>query len=344
MFFDLRFFASIYIFLTFFSCSAQPTAWQISIEKLPEKISFEDQISLNLLSNQEIDSMFWMDDNGNKMLIVEKNLSLPTTSLGKKKLRLQVFSKKEKKILSVNYEVFSNIIPEQWTYQIKNNYTHLSENYTQGLEFFEDFLYESTGLYDQSKVLVYAFPKLNQPILQENLSAQFFGEGLTIIKNSIYQLTWKNQEGLIYERENLKKKDKFSYLGEGWGLAHNEKNQLILSNGSEKLQFINPENFVKKNEIFVYSNNEKITLLNELEYVDGQIWANRYYEDKIYVIEEKTGRVLAFLDFSDLRKQLKNPEKAEVLNGIAYYPKKNRFLITGKLWSDFFEVEILKPN
>ena len=125
--------------------------------------------------------------------------------------------------------------------------------------------------------------------------------------------------------------------------VENREYQFLFQEGTDFV-FMNSENFVKENEIFVYSNNEKITLLNELEVVDGHIWANRYYEDKIYVIEEETGRIIAFLDFSDLRKQLRNSEKAEVLNGIAYYRKKNRFLITGKLWSDFFEVEILKPN
>ena len=350
----MYFFLSISFFL-FFSCSASsvnekeisaPT-WTISTSPMvKKKIVFAEKRNLSIQSNQNIDSIYWINEQGE---VIEKiyafdSLSLFTHQLGLCNFTAKFFSKAVIKKIAFKYEVFSDILPEELGYKILKKYPHLPENFTQGLEFVQDTLYESTGLYGQSKLFMYVLPRTDKPILTQKLEDKIFGEGLTYRNGQIFQITWKNQEGIIYEAKSLKVKSKFSYFGEGWGLVHNKKNHFILSNGSEKLQFLNDQNLKKEKEISVYSNIEEIDLLNELEFIPQEdvIWANRYMMDIIYIIDEKTGRVISFIDFSALRNQLPNTNKeAAELNGIAYHRKKDTFFITGKLWSHFFEVKII---
>jgi len=343
-----------YFFFLFTACNTQNT--EVPKKKLAIQIAalekksylYAEKVLLSLDSKVWIDSLHWIDET--KQIIetayfyIQENpqplIFLPTQKLGRRQLQLILFSKGLSKKFDFKFEVFSDLIPQKWDYTIVAKYPHLSKNYTQGLEFLGDTLYESTGLYGQSKLLTYILPKTDKPLQTIKLEDHFFGEGIGIWQDKIYQLTWKNQQGFIYNAKNIEIENTFSYLGEGWGLAHNQKQDFILSNGSEKLQFLKDENLQKEGEISVYSHQEKIDLLNELEYVEGKIWANRYYSDTVYVIEEKTGRVIAYLDFSALRDKLSNAENAEVLNGIAYHKKSKSFFITGKLWPHFFQVRV----
>ena len=170
-----------------------------------------------------------------------------------------------------------------------------------------------------------------------NLPARFFGEGLTIIGDSIYQLTWRSRQGFIYDKESLRQKGSFTYLTEGWGLT-DDGTQLIMSDGTEKLYFLSPTNFGITRILSVKENGSAVTMLNELEYVEGKIYCNIWQSDDIVVVDSYSGMVERRINLGELRERLSFPDRAGVLNGIAWKSSSRTFLITGKNWSEVFEI------
>lgn len=228
-----------------------------------------------------------------------------------------------------------------YSFELINCYPHDPQAFTQGLIFHDGFLYEGTGLYGQSslrKVQLDDGTVLNSVMLAD----EFFGEGITIFQDQIFQLTWREKLGFIYDLETLEKLAEFSYQGEGWGLTTDEKH-LIMSDGSNVLTFLDPEDFKPVRKISVSTKDGPLLLLNELEYVEGKIFANVWFSDFIYSIDPFSGEVLGFLDLSELyaiEEQL-NPS-LDVLNGIAYDNKTGHLFVTGKLWSHIYEIRITK--
>ncbi len=215
-------------------------------------------------------------------------------------------------------------------------YPHDSEAYTQGLFYDNGYLYESTGLYGQSSLRKVDI--LTGNVLQrKNILPTYFAEGITKFGNKIYQLTWENKKGFIYDFNSFEKTGEFTYPTEGWGITTDNKN-LIISDGSNFLTFYNPTSFEIENTISVQEGMQSVMNLNELEYVDGKIYANVYMTDNIVVINPVSGNVESKIDVSSLRMQLDNPNIAEVANGIAYNPETKTFYLTGKYWSNLFEV------
>ena len=235
--------------------------------------------------------------------------------------------------------VLSDIIPPVWIAKVRHAYPHNSTHYTQGLEFFNNVLFEGTGQYGNSKIakvdLQTGKPDDNKSI---TLAGNYFGEGITILNNKVYQLTWQEQTCFIYRLPDFKLEKSISYVGEGWGLC-NDGEYLIMSNGTERITFRNPETFAIEKTIEVFDNTGPVSQLNELEYIEGKIYANVYTTTKIAVIDPITGRVESIIDAGLLEKEGRG--FGDVLNGIAY--NNGKIYMTGKNWNKLFEVELEKP-
>jgi glutamine cyclotransferase len=220
---------------------------------------------------------------------------------------------------------------------VVKTYPHDPQAFTQGLEFFDGRLYESTGRTGQSTLRECAM-ETGKVLRKVKLPENEFGEGLTILHGKIYQLTWRSKKGFIYDLRTFQKSGEFSYASEGWGLTHDDAS-LILSDGSNQMKFIDPASFVVKRTLEVYAGNEAVTNLNELEYIHGEIWANIWHSTRIARIDPKNGQVLAWIELSLLvQKEQREPE--DVLNGIAYDPKADRLVVTGKNWPEIAEIKV----
>jgi len=235
--------------------------------------------------------------------------------------------------------VLSDLIPERWTTQIVHEYPHNTSSFTQGLEFLGSQLIEGTGQFGQS-VLGFVKVESGEMTGPVKLDQTYFGEGVTVLKNNIYQLTWQQQKCFVYDAKNLTKKKDLLYTGEGWGICNNDT-VLIMSDGSERLTYRNPETFEILKTIEVYSNIGPVKNLNELEYVNGLIYANVWMTNKVAVIDPITGKVVAEIDASNLVQLGKG--SGDVLNGIAYRKESATYFMTGKYWPKLFEVNFVKP-
>jgi glutamine cyclotransferase len=221
--------------------------------------------------------------------------------------------------------------------KIVKTYPHDANAFTQGLEYFGGFLYESTGKTGQSSVrkVDLATGKVLQ---KKDLSSEYFGEGLTIFRGKIYQITWLSNTGFVYDLRTFRKLSEFHYYGEGWGLAHDDSN-LILSDGTNRLRYLDPETFKVVRTLEVYSGKEAVSNLNELEFIENEIYANVWHSNRIARIDPGSGLVRSWIDFSSLVSQ-EQKEPEAVLNGIAFDPVRHRFFVTGKNWPHVFEARI----
>jgi len=221
---------------------------------------------------------------------------------------------------------------------IVNIFPHDPESFTEGLVYHKGYLYESTGLNGQS-FLKKTEIKSGKIIKEVKLSEKYFAEGMAILDNKIYQLTWQNQTGFIYDLQSFKETGKFSYSGEGWGLTTNGE-KLFMSNGSPMISCIDPVSFAVIRKIKVHDGKIPVNNLNELEFIRGEIWANIFMEDVIARISPQTGKVLGWIDLGRLRPMFPDPGNRDVLNGIAYDPEGDRIFVTGKYWTKLFEIKV----
>ena len=224
-----------------------------------------------------------------------------------------------------------------YTYNIINVYPHNESAFTQGLVFENGVLYEGTGLYGQSSLRRVELETGNVTQLI-SLPNQLFGEGITIFGGKIVQLTWISGKGFVYDKNSFELLQTFEYSTDGWGITHNGTS-LIMSDGTATLYFLDPETFQTIDQIEVYDE-EPVTQLNELEYINGRVYANIWHEDKIAIINPQTGQVTGWIDLEGIR-DLVNQVTSDVLNGIAYDQNANRLFVTGKLWSKLFEIELV---
>ena len=224
------------------------------------------------------------------------------------------------------------------TYSIVNVYPHDADAFTQGLVFENGFLYEGTGLYGQSSLRRVQLE--TGRILQVcNLSSQFFGEGITIFGNRIVQLTWQSHKGFVYDKHSFDLLREFTYPTEGWGITH-DGSRLIMSDGTATLHFLDPETFERTGQVEVHDDDGPVTRLNELEYVKGYIYANIWTEERIAVINPQSGQVTSWIDMTGIQ-SVEDPKSGNVLNGIAYDAVGDRLFVTGKRWSQLFEIKPL---
>jgi glutamine cyclotransferase len=232
-------------------------------------------------------------------------------------------------------------VPAFRTYKIVNTYAHDTLSFTEGLEFYRDTLYESTGQKGASHLRSYDY-KTGKVAKQINLDPEYFGEGITAINSQWFQLTWQSNVGFIYDANTLKKIKTFTYDKpiEGWGLT-NDGQFIYQSDGTEKIWKMNPTTQKMDDYINVYTNTNKIKSINEMEWVEGKIYGNIWQKDAIAIINPSSGEVEGVLDLSGLRAQVKNAS-AEVLNGIAYNKKTKTLFVTGKNWDKLFEITLTK--
>lgn len=244
--------------------------------------------------------------------------------------------------ISTKITILNNTTPKVYGYNIINEYPHDITSYTQGLEFYNGVLYESTGQYGESKLRKVDY-KTGEILNNLNLADQYFAEGLTIMDGSIYQLTWRENRGFVYDVDKFVKTGTFKYgkSVEGWGICNDGK-QLYKSDGTENIWLLNPETLSEESKLQVYTNKGKIIGLNELEYTNGKIYANRYQKNGVAIINPKNGAIEGVVDFSPLSKLVTQHDGLDVLNGIAYNPDTKTLFVTGKLWDKLFEVEILE--
>lgn len=227
-------------------------------------------------------------------------------------------------------------------YELVKRYPHDINAFTQGLEFADGVLYEGTGKYGQSRLR--RVELATGKVLQESpLPDQAFGEGITLWGDKIIQLTWQNQVGLVFDRQSLRWVDQFRYAGEGWGLTH-DATHLIMSDGSSTLRFLDPKTFRVVRSLNVTANGRRLDQLNELEYIKGEIWANIWYKHYIARISPETGRVVGWVDLAGLEPRRSLGGDQAVLNGIAYDAAADRLFVTGKNWSELFEIKLKEPE
>ncbi|UCC23683.1 MAG: glutaminyl-peptide cyclotransferase [Planctomycetota bacterium] len=227
-------------------------------------------------------------------------------------------------------------------YKVVNEYPHDKRAFTQGLVFEDGFLYEGTGLEGRSTLRKVEL-ETGKIVKGRRLADEYFGEGITIYGDKIIQLTLRAKVGLVYDKESFEPSGRFKYPTEGWGLTHDGKN-LIRSDGTSTLYFLNPETFEQTGRIEVTDGDGPVSGLNELEYVQGQIYANVWRTDRIARIDPKTGRVTGWIDLAGLLGTDARGQLVDVLNGIAYDAENDRLFVTGKLWPRLFEIELTQPK
>jgi glutaminyl-peptide cyclotransferase len=223
---------------------------------------------------------------------------------------------------------------------IVKSFPHDPKAFCQGLLFHDGFLYEGTGNYGASSIRKVAL-ETGKVLQQRKLDDELFGEGIALWEGQLIQLTWKNRTAIYYDRATLRERQRLNYQGEGWGLTQDGR-QLIMSDGTATLRFIDPATFAVKRQVVVRDGNRRVNRLNELEYVDGEVYANIWYEDRIARISPTTGQVLAWINLASLWPEGERPHRDAVLNGIAYDAQHRRLFVTGKDWPKLFEIQITK--
>lgn len=240
--------------------------------------------------------------------------------------------------LSTYHQENRQTLEPNYTYTVVDKYPHDTEAFTQGLVIHNGLFYEGTGLYGSS-TLRKVEPETGIVTQSIDLPVEYFGEGITILDSTIYQVTWRQRIGLIYTLE-LEQIGEFTLTGEGWGLT-TDGESLILSDGTSRLSWIDPEIYTTTHTVTVTYEDEEITQINELEYIDGYVYANIWQSDMIAVIHPETGVVASWIDLSGLSDMLDDKSGFNVLNGIAYDLEDDRVYVTGKLWSNVFEIKLV---
>ncbi|WP_395063117.1 glutaminyl-peptide cyclotransferase [Flavobacterium sp.] len=342
--------------LSVVSCKDKNTTesfFSINEDVLKAQYTPKEALKLEVLNpkNKKIDSIIY-SINDKKVGAVKGtdkfSFDFKDQKLGYQNLKANIYFEGEKEIDSSRVELISDVTPKVLTYTIVNTYPHDHEAYTEGLEFYKDYLYEGTGNgegNDTQKRGISSMRKVDyktgKVLKKVEYPEVIFGEGISILNGKIYQLTYKQNECYVYDVTTFEKIKTLPYYKkmEGWGMTNDGKN-LYYDDGSEKIHIVDSETFKQIDNINVYSGNAKIDAINELEWVDGKIYSNIYQRDAIIIINPKNGAVEAMLDLYDLKNKITKLADVDVLNGIAYNPKTKTFFVTGKNWDKMFEIKI----
>lgn len=276
-----------------------------------------------------------LEVNGNK-------ITFDLTTLGNKTLMATVNYDESSAEVSKEIKVLAPNPPALYTYEIISEYPHDNKAYTQGLEFHEGVLYESTGKKGRSSLRKVDY-KTGEVLKQIDLEDSQFGEGITIMNDKIYQLTWQNGIGFVYNLEKFERINSFQYgeSKEGWGLCHDE-DKIYKSDGTEKIWFLNPVTLAEEGHIEIVTNKSVFNMANELEYVDGKIYANVYQKPSMMIIDAQSGAIEGVINFGGLKEKVTQHRDLDVLNGVAYHPERKTFFVTGKNWDKMFEVRFIR--
>ncbi len=344
----LRPLAFLFLILTTLSSCETPYQFVINV---PKKAVLNDQVSISLSekNNQAFEKVLFFV-NGKEISSNNNSFTLNTQDfgVGKQVISAMVYYGDGKsKRVNNSLEIFSNTPYQAYTYKIINTYPHDKNAFIQGLEYHNGFLYESTGRRGQSTIRKVEL-KTGKVLQKTDLEDRYFGEGITIVDNKIYALTWKAGKGFVYDLETLQREKEFPYnrSEEGWGLTHNDS-ELIKSDGTSRIWFLDPTTQKEKRYIQAYTHNRKIPELNELEYIDGKIYANYWQKPLIAIINAENGIVEGIANLTGLVDEVRKTQKLsqdDVLNGIAFDAENNRLFVTGKNWEKLFEIELVKQQ
>ncbi len=300
-------------------------------------------VSIGNRKGKAIDRVIYSID-GKELPTNNSSLLLDIPKLGDKSLKAVVQYEGTSSEVVKQIRVLAAQAPEIYTYEIINEYPHDIKAYTQGLEFYRDTLYESTGQKGKSSLRKIDF-KTGTVLKKIDLENTFFGEGITILNNKIYQLTWQSGVGFVYDVASFKKIDSFTYgeSKEGWGLCNDGK-KLFKSDGTEKIWILNAETLMEEDHIETATDKSIFNKANELEYVDGKIYANVYQKESMMIINATSGAIEGVINFGGLKDRVTKHESLDVLNGVAYNAARKTFFVTGKNWDRLFEVRIKKKS
>ncbi len=304
-----------------------------------------DELKINMdFKNADFDSVIYKIDSikiASKKDTTGLSFNTAKLPLGNRLLTAIVYKAGNPSETTTNFVLASNLAPALLKHAIVNTYPHDTSSYTQGLEYHDGIFYESDGEYGSSS-LRKVEPKSGKVLKMISLSKDFFGEGLTIVDDKVLQLTWQNKIGLIYDKNSLEKTGEFPYQNsnEGWGLCYDGET-VYKSDGTNTIYLLDKNNnYREKGYIEVYDDKGPVNELNELEFIDGKIYANVYETDDIIIIDPKTGRVLQKLNLYNLMPEMDKASTGYFLNGIAYDKATKRLFVTGKKWPKLFEIKI----
>ncbi|WP_317125659.1 glutaminyl-peptide cyclotransferase [Sinomicrobium pectinilyticum] len=335
------------LFCFFMACNGEKAPskkFSIQLGKGLDKVQYNQKVKATIRNKKkiDIDSVTYSID-GKRMDTDGENLTFTGIDLGHRNLEATVYYEGKSDKIYKQVAVLAEKAPELYTYTILHEYPHDSNAFTQGLEFLNDTLYESTGRRGESSLrkINYRTGEILQKI---GLDSMYFGEGLTIMDHKIYQLTWKANTGFVYDMEFNKIKD-FPYGSskEGWGLC-NDGTQIYKSDGTEKIWILDPETLEEKDHIEIVTNTSVFSRANELEFAHGRIYANTWQKDGVMIINPGTGAIEGVIDFRGLKDKVTQNKNLDVLNGIAYHPGNDSFFVTGKNWDKIFEVKVIRKQ
>ncbi len=340
-------FLSIFILIVLFSCKSEYKF----ILNSPNKIQSNEELTISISEKNDkpIDSVQFSIDT--KKIISTLNtvtLKISDYTLGKHTITAIVFYENKTEKITQTIYFMADAAPDVYTYKIINIFPHDKTAYTQGLEFYNGYLYEGTGRKGTSSIRKVDL-ETGKVLQQQDIDAQYFGEGITIFNNKLYQLTWQGGIGFVYNLETFEKEKDFKYTKsrEGWGLTNNGE-QLIKTDGTERIWFLNPKTLVEENYIEAYTNNQKVEKLNELEYINGKIYANVWQKNSILILNPTSGKIEGVANLNSLKDEILKEQNLddsdEVLNGIAFDKENNRIFVTGKNWSKLYEIELIKKE
>lgn len=304
-------------------------------------------IKFEQLKGEQIDSV-QLYVNNKRVNTNETSVTINTADfgVGKHAVTALAFYPNKSKKLNNSIEVLAKEAPAVYSYKIANIYPHDKGAYTQGLEYKNGYLYESTGRNGESTLRKVEL-ETGKVLQKTDLDEKYFGEGMTIFNNKIYWLTWHARKGFIYDFETFKQLGSFNYTNsnQGWGLTHNGS-ELIKTDGSNKVWFLDANTQQEKRSVQVYTNKYPVDNLNEIELINGKIYANKWQQNSIVIINPETGVVEGVANLNGLRDIVAKDQTLEpqddVLNGIAYDSENNRLFVTGKHWGKLFEIELIK--
>lgn len=347
------------VVLFFISCSADKkvdsvsgTSWNKPESGTSVNLGDKVTLQLNFDNTAGVDSVVYFVDGIPQIRKADTAQSYIETAnlvLGNRLITAKVYRKGQpEEEVNTNIVLKSNLIPQKFTYKVQQVFDHDTSSYTQGLEFHKGVFYESdggntpeTGFSSLRKVE----PATGKVIQKVDLPHTVFAEGLTVVDDKIIQLTWQNNIGMVYDKNTFKQLSEFPYQNstQGWGLCSDDK-RLYKSDGSNLIYFLNRENYREEGYIEVFDQNGPVEQLNELEFIDGKIYANVYETDRIVIINPDNGQVAGEIDMSDLLPAIYKYPDTNVLNGIAWDSKSKRLFVTGKRWAKLFQVELRIKN
>ncbi|WP_298514525.1 glutaminyl-peptide cyclotransferase [uncultured Kordia sp.] len=349
-----KIFIITFLSLTIFSCGSEkkptPSKFSLKIDGKTDKFQLSSAIKATLINvnNGPVESVSYtlndqkLENSSADPSVLETTIPADML-LGKQLLKATVTYGGGKTAPVVkNIIVLSNSKPKIYTYKIVNTYPHDNKAYTQGLEFYRDTLFESTGQRGQSSLrkVNYKTGEIYQKI---DLDRQYFGEGITVLNDTLYMLTWQANKGFVFNPDNLKEIRTFYYQksNQGWGLC-TDGEKFYKSDGTEKIWILNPTTLKEEYAIQVCDNKRTYVKSNELEYINGKIYANSYQKPSMMIINPKNGALEGIIDFRGLKEKTTVLPTTDVFNGIAYNPKTKTYFVTGKYWDKMFEVEIME--